>query len=275
MYGFMLNPSNAAGMVVVHIWPYTTITLVSILLIIKLERLRPSLMKLKYKSEGRRWGLEKCVQNFKKQYEILRNLEQMEGSTYSAPDEGTMVCKFIDGVKNSSFDACKTQVMSQPAMGTDLERVINLYKDFLSQTKASNITLNVSRVETHTGKKQKRDNDPVPEHVWMKATVEDKFYNNKEYRALSKAQRAKLAWMREQRGQSPTKKQGTKTSQISALATQMESMTKAMGTITKAVSKIKKSKAKDSANCNHPALTPKSKTKTVTFEESSSGSESE
>ena len=241
------------------------------------------LNKLEYKSEGRRWGLEKYIQQFKKQYEILRNLEEMEGSTYSAPDAGTMVRKFIDGVKNGSFDACKTQVMSQPEMGTDLERVFNLYKDFLSQSKASNATLNISRVGTapqNNYKRGREDDGKVPEHVWMKATVEDKFYTGKQYNKLSRAQKAKLQWMRGKRskdGSNKKHKSGQETSQISALATQMESVIKSMGTVTKAVSKIKKVQKATACNRDHPALTPRSsKKKRVTFqEESSSSSESE
>ena len=247
------------------------------------------LNKLEYKSEGRRWGLEKYIQQFKKQYEILRNLEEMEGSTYSAPDKGTMVRKFIDGVKNSSFDACKTQVMSQPEMGTDLERVFNLYKDFLSQSKASNTTLNISRVDTSTnkrsregdGSKRPRDDDSnqqIPEHVWMKAQVEDKFYTVKQYGKLTRAQKAKLKWLRGKRskdGSNKKHKGGHESSQVSALATQVESMAKSMGTMTKAVSKMKKAQKAAAGNRDHPALTPKKKKKVTFQEESSSSSDSD
>ena len=248
------------------------------------------LNKLEYKSEGRRWGLEKYIQQFKKQYEILRNLEEMDGSTYSAPDEGTMVRKFIDGVKNSSFDACKTQVMSQPEMGTDLERVFNLYKDFLSQSKASNTTLNVSRVGTSTGSgsgsgsKRSRDGSRdgnVPEHVWKKAHVEDKFYIGKQYNKLSKAQKAKLQWLRSQRSKDDSNKKhktGNGSSLVAALATQMENMVETMDSVQKAVSKMRKTQKATAGNRDHPALTPRGskKKKSVTFhEESSSSSESE
>ena len=236
--------------------------------------------KLEYKSEQRRWGLEKYMQAFKKQYEILKNLEDMEGSTYSAPDEGTMVRKFIDGVKSNSFDACKAQVMAQPEMGRDLERVFGLYKDFLSQTKAAhNPTLTVSRVEANQGKRggDEQHEEDIPEHVWMKADVEDVYYPTDEYKELSEAQRIKLKWLRDNRGPSVTKKpkkdgnkkskrDGSKKSktnsheksktdddetnddQIHALATQLKSMTEALSAVSKVVNEMRKKRHSDDSS---------------------------
>ena len=243
-----------------------------------------NLNKMEYKSEQRRWGLEKYMQAFKKQYEILKNLQEMEGSTYSAPDEGTMVRKFIDGVKSNAFDACKAQVMAQPEMGRDLERVFGLYKDFLSQTKGTNTTLNISRIDTNPGKGKGKDkgkgkrgklHEEIPAHIWKKAKVEDVYYPPKQYAKLSDPQKAKLSWLREQRGPSETKKAKGGDNQIHALATQFKSMTEKMSTISKVVTKIRKetkgaSKAK--RNRDHPALKPK---KNVAFKDDDSSSSSE
>ena len=89
------------------------------------------LNKLEYRNEGRRWNFETYVGNFKKQHKILKSLEAMDGSHYKAPDKGSVVRKFMDGIKNSGFNACKTQVLTNPGnMGKDLDRVVNLYQDF-------------------------------------------------------------------------------------------------------------------------------------------------
>ena len=82
----------------------------------------------------------------------------------------------------------------------------------------------------------------MPEHVWMKAQVEDKFYTGKQCSKLTKAQKAKLQWLRGKRSKDGSNKRhkSGESSQVSALATQMESMVKTMGTVTKAVSKMKK-----------------------------------
>ena len=76
-------------------WPCTTTIALGVNTVNNQARTAEArLDKLECKSEGRRWGLEKCIQQFKKQCEILRNLEEMEGSAHSSPDEGTMVRKF-------------------------------------------------------------------------------------------------------------------------------------------------------------------------------------
>ena len=83
----------------------------------------------------------------------------------------------------------------------------------------------------------------MPEHAWMKAQVEDKFYTGKQCSKLTKAQKAKRQWLRSKRskdGPSKKHKSGHESSQVSALATQMESVVKTMGTVTKAASKMKK-----------------------------------
>ena len=116
----------------------------------------------------------------------------------------------------------------------------------------------------------------------MKAKVEDKFYTGKNYHKLSKAQKAKLKWLRSNRskdGSNKKQKSGNESSQVAALATQMESMVKSVGTVTKAVTKMKKLQKATAGNRDHPALSPRScmkKKKSVTInEESSSSSESE
>ena len=66
--------------------------------------------RLEYKGEGRCWDLERYMHAFKKQYETLKNLEDMEGSTYSAPDEGTVGwkdrCSMLEPLKDPLFGCC-------------------------------------------------------------------------------------------------------------------------------------------------------------------------
>ena len=111
----------------------------------------------------------------------------------------------------------------------------------------------------------------------MAADVEDKFYKNSEFKALSPAQKKKLTWLRKQRGGSSKGKKSckqrktssTSDAQISALATTVTEMTKALGTVTKAVAKLQKQKtsSKSGGNRSHPALTPvKQKKKSVSFD---------
>ena len=112
----------------------------------------------------------------------------------------------------------------------------------------------------------------------MKAQVEDKFYTAKQYGKLTRAQKAKLKWLRGKRskdGSNKKHKGGQESSQISALASQVESMAKSMGTMTKAVSKMKKAQKAAAGNRDHPALTPKKKKKVTFQEESSSSSDSD
>ena len=117
----------------------------------------------------------------------------------------------------------------------DFEGCTVLFKDFLKQKHATQHPPTRTIAQVNARKKRKSD-DPSSD-----VTVEDRYYQTKEYMQLTPAQKAKLKLIREERGHKPGSKSSKKkvsfsndttknfeavTRQISALASSLETLTK-------------------------------------------------
>ena len=70
------------------------------------------------------------------QHTILENLTQ---HGYAGIDPPTKVRHLVDGIKTDKLDSVKTAIMASAALRIDFDSCVNLFKDFIKQTGASNV----------------------------------------------------------------------------------------------------------------------------------------
>jgi hypothetical protein len=90
------------------------------------------LQSASYTGEGRCWTFEKYVCLQVEQHHILENLVQFG---YAGIDNHSKVHHLLDGIKTTKFDAVKMQIMASDLM-KDFDWCVNLYKDFITQSKS-------------------------------------------------------------------------------------------------------------------------------------------
>jgi hypothetical protein len=119
---------------------------------------------------------------------------------YSGIDNGTNVRKLMTGVKTDVLDTVKAAVLASPALCTNYPDVFTLYGDFIKQQKIESESMNVSDAHItcrHSGPASVAGSEYEASYDGV---VEDRFYNNAEYRNLSSDQKNELRLKCKHRG---------------------------------------------------------------------------
>jgi hypothetical protein len=149
--------------------------------------------------EGRRWTFEKFVRLQVEQHHILENLVQFG---YAGIDSRSKVRHLLDGIKTTKFDAVKMQIMASLDLMKDFDRCVNLYKDFIAQSKSNGRESQIAAVITPDPSKDSPPEKKKKETGSEKEadmTVQDRYYNKAEYSKLTPQQKLGLKLKREKR----------------------------------------------------------------------------
>jgi dihydroorotate dehydrogenase len=158
------------------------------------------LISTTYSGEKRRWNFEKFVKVHVDQHTIIEGLVE---HGHSGIDERSKVRHLMDAIRTDKLDSVKATILSNPALKSQFQQVVTLYKDFIEgqATMAGPATLNISAAHTSAGNE----------------VVKDRYYTNEEFRALTQEQKDALKSMREARGHVPNRKKRKNGSQASRL----------------------------------------------------------
>jgi hypothetical protein len=121
-------------------------------------------------------------------------LEELKEHGYAGIDERSKVQHLLAGIKTGSLDSVKTRIMSDASLRSNFDSCVNLFQDFLKQTNA--IVKEVTIASVKTGKKNGSNDQSVTPDM----SVEDRYYNQKEYKSLSAAKKLGLKLKRQKRG---------------------------------------------------------------------------
>jgi hypothetical protein len=190
-------------------------------------RAESKLMTTTYTGETKRWNFERYVALHVDQHTILQGLVQYG---HTGIDPRSKVRYLIARIKTPTLDTVKTRIMSEASLRNDFDAAAGLYKDFIDQMKSSQTKeVNVAAVGTDLKKKgtPKNDNELDPDEKWAGVkpdmSIDDRFYNQIEYRALTKAQKYGLYLKRNKR----TGEQGSKKGKKNKFATKGTKFSKA------------------------------------------------
>ena len=141
-----------------------------------------------YQGEKKRWTFEKYASQQVEQHSVLNGLKD---HGHCGIDRGSEVRFLLNGIKTPVLDPVKTQILANPELGTDFHRRVNLFKDFIKQSAASQSALNVniSQMESEDGGGDRHRGEP-----------EDRYYDKTEYAQLSGNERNFLRELRLKRG---------------------------------------------------------------------------
>jgi hypothetical protein len=148
-----------------------------------------------YNGETRHWDFERYVRRHVDQHLILEGLVQ---HGYSGIDEGSKVRHLTAGIKTNTLEAAMNLVTADNELQQDFNRVVNLFQDVIRNKLTSKPT---GRDVTIAALRTDKNGNPIEPDM----TVEDMYYNNKEYNKLSAAQKLGLDIKREQRGHKPSR----------------------------------------------------------------------
>lgn len=147
-----------------------------------------------YTGEKRRWNFEKYVKVHIDQHAILEGLVE---HGYAGIDARSKVRFLCNGIKVTSLDTVKTQIMSDEKLRSDFNACVNLFQDFIEQSGAGQSRdVLIAAVNT--------DQEELEAKADM--TVEDRYYNKTEYAKLTSAQKLGLKLKREKRGHKKKRK---------------------------------------------------------------------
>ena len=147
-----------------------------------------------YSGDRRRWNFERFVRIHVDQHQILRNLTD---HGYAGIDERSKVRHLLNGIKTKDLDPVKTRIMSDAGLRQDFDACVNLFQDFLVQSKTD---LNVREANISAASTQRSGvNDEAD------FSVEDRYYKKSEYDKLTNAQKLGLKLKRSKRGGSGSK----------------------------------------------------------------------
>ena len=147
-----------------------------------------------YTGEKRRWNFEKYVKVHIDQHAILEGLRE---HGYAGIDPRSKVRHLLAGIKTSSLDTVKTRIMSDAQLRNDFDASVNLFQDFIEQTRSmqtKEVTIAALKSTSST-----KGND-TKSSIQPDMTVEDTYYSRKDYAALSAAKKLGLKIKRENRG---------------------------------------------------------------------------
>jgi hypothetical protein len=107
---------------------------------------------------------------------------------YAGIDDSSKIRHLLKGIKTTELDVCKMQVMASPSLRDDFAATVELYSTFIKQTKAENPQLNVSEVSfarRKAGKNSFGKRISTGISNVSNAAVDDRFFVNHEYHALT------------------------------------------------------------------------------------------
>ena len=119
---------------------------------------------------------------------------------YSGIDPRTKVRHLMNGIKLKELLPVQTQIFSTPALQTDFQAVVDLYKMTINSMKPSGDrrTATVAAASTSMGDDGDAD-----------MSIDDRYYTHSEYNRLTRAQKNGLRLKRKSRGHKPTSKRTT------------------------------------------------------------------
>ena len=127
---------------------------------------------------------------------ILNGLKQ---HGYSSIDEYSNVCHLTNGIKTKALNSVKTQILSSVALCDNFSACVNLFQDFIDQdANQETKTITIAAIRNPD------DGDMQPD-----MSVEDIYYNCKEYAKLTAAQKLGLKAKRDKRGHKSKQKRGS------------------------------------------------------------------
>lgn len=160
------------------------------------------LQALSYSGETRRWNMEKYVRAHMDQHNILQGLVEYG---YSGIDERSKVRHLLNGIKTSTLDSVKAQVMSSAELRVSFEDTVNLFNDFIAQNRALQDKGGRERTVASMRTQQGGMND---EEIEADMSVEDRYYKKTEYDKLSPAKKKGLRLKRDKRNSKKKGKSG-------------------------------------------------------------------
>jgi hypothetical protein len=190
---------------------------------------------LSYTGEGRRWNFEKYVT---KHLELYAQAQDLRRFGLVGMDDHTRVRKLMDGIKTNKLESVKTMILANPALQTDFEGAVALYKQYISQDKTMTAGRPTSEIAAVNGRSKgsrsggdnggkrrqaKRANGQVSQ-----VTVADRYYTSAEYSKLSKEERDALFKLRQgrkrQRGNDGSARQAVLEAQVEELPAAVKAM---------------------------------------------------
>ena len=145
------------------------------------------LQTLSYTGEQQRWNFECLVNEHQRQHQILEGLVQYG---YNGIDKGSKVQYLNNSIKTNKLDSVCVMIMADPALQISFSRAVNLYKDFIQQDLEQKVPLlTVAEVGAN-----KDTNPSGPKKI------ENQYYSQKEYSAMSHKDRYRLKRLREEEG---------------------------------------------------------------------------
>ena len=149
-----------------------------------------------YSGETKRWNFEKYVGMHVDQHTILQGLTQYG---YSEIDPRSKVRYFLGGIKTTTLDSVKANVMSNAVLRSDFDATASLYKDYIEQMKASTPMKEAHIAAIDIKDKRKYDAHADVDGVKPDMTMDDRYYSATEYQKLTAEQKAGLFKRRQQR----------------------------------------------------------------------------
>ena len=160
------------------------------------------LNSLTYTGEKPRWNFKKLVTKHQKQHQILEGLTQ---HGYAGIDEVSKVRLLLASIKSSRLDAVRIQINATPALQTNFQACVRLYKDCIQQ-EAANFPGNIQIAGVGTGGRGGGGRDEtdgpgrnVGGNTNDPESIEDRFYTKDEYKTLTEPQKMALKRKREAR----------------------------------------------------------------------------
>jgi len=179
-----------------------------------------------YKGETRRWDFERYVNVQKQQHTIL---EGLTAHGYAGIDERSKVRHLLNGIQTEKLDSVKTQILSKTELRNDFDACVTLYTDFIKEITPAGDTPTRQLSALHKHPNGKRDNSHFD-------NVEDRYYTQAEYDALSETQKRALALKRIKRGHVPGSKSSANPRKNSnPTAKEIKALTKTIAAVAKKV----------------------------------------
>jgi hypothetical protein len=145
-----------------------------------------------YNVEKKSFTWETYVWIHTEQHTVLNGLKEYG---YSGIDDCSKVQHFMKGINTTELDVCKANTMASPTLRAKISRTVEPYSTFIKQTKAENTQMNVSEANyskniqgsgnTYSGNRVSSGISNSNQRSSTNAAVDDRFYENHEYLALS------------------------------------------------------------------------------------------
>jgi hypothetical protein len=117
-----------------------------------------------YHGEKHRWNFERHAKVHTDQHAILQGLVE---HGYGGIDERSKVQHLVAGIKTNMMDPVKTRIMSDAQLCTDFAACVNLFQDYIHQTRAAmpvqDVQVAAVHQKDHGSKKKGSNNDDESE----------------------------------------------------------------------------------------------------------------